>query len=253
MKKKLITLALYIIVAVLYSCEPVVEYVEVEKEVIITETVETEVLRDVEKIVIEYVGRVETVTEYIEVAPTVQIVEKDVIINTETIIYEEREVYIMSVEEIPKVQPITEYSNYVTLDNKVFGVVEDGFTEIPLITGLFRIEGILYFSIGELFYSQEKGVIKEIAEFPIIPASDFVEFSNGVFKIENDLWDTTPISRVYKNTFVEAYLQINGACMRGNDLLFSVSIGTTGRECGVFIWTANSGGTLSIFDNGRIW
>ena len=54
MNKRMISLLVYITMTFLYSCEPVIEYVEVEKivetERIVTETVEVEVEKEVSEI-----------------------------------------------------------------------------------------------------------------------------------------------------------------------------------------------------------
>ncbi len=143
MNKRMISLLVYIAIAFLYSCEPVVEYVEVEK--IVTEEVEVEV--EVERVVTETVIEEKEVIEYV-----------DNLVNTETIIYLDKEIYVVEEKEII-VEPIKEYDNYITMNNKVFGVVGDGFEEIPLITDLFKIDGVIYFKVDENLCSQENGVI----------------------------------------------------------------------------------------------
>lgn len=342
-KAKFKSLIVYILLAVLYSCEPIIEYIEIEKEVIVTEylteivtqEVEIEVVRDVEVILTEYVNvieyvereviiekyievdkiieviteveveriietekivevevevieyidvpvevvrteyvdRVETVTEYIdrvetviqyvevESDPIVQIVEKDVIIdniiNTETIVYLTKEIYVMAEPEII-IEPIKEYDNYISMENKVVGVTEEGFEEIPLISGLFKIDGVIYFSVyngeNELLCSQESGVVTiiEPADFPEVPESTHFEFESGDYKIQNSVYGDEDISKVYNGSPNVAYYMIDGACLRGSDLIYSTPIDTGSRLKGVYLWTVN-GNPLRVMEDGRIW
>lgn len=232
--------------------ETVIEYVEVETiievpvEVIITETV------------VEYVDRVETITEYVDRIETVT-EYVDNIVYTETIVYLEKEIYTM-----PEVEPIKEYENYITTENKVHGVYPDGWEEIPLIKGLFKIDGVIYFSIDDKFYSQVDEVITEIESFPAIPESEHIEFANyvesendavdGQYKIEIGDYNGDSISKVFNGTQNPNYMQIDGACMRGADLLYSVSISYGSTPAGIYLWTVNGNPTRqSVIGEGRIW
>jgi hypothetical protein len=325
MYKSLKSLIVYIAILFLSSCEPAIEYIEIEKEVLVTETVleeviivetvteeievtkevivieevevvitkyidvieyiDKEVITEVEVIeyvdvevetvitetVIEYVDRTETITEYVdkietiieyievESDPIVQIVEKDVIIdnivNTETIVYFTKEIFIMEEQEVV-IEPIKEYDNYITTENKVRGVVAGGFEEIPLIKGLFKIGETLFFTIDELFYSQENGTITEIeeSEFPEVPRSEHIEFESGVFKVQKAMYNETPISKVYNGTSNVAYMQVDGACLRGSDLIYSVSISYGTTPSGIYLWTVNGNPQLqTVLGEGRIW
>lgn len=231
-------ISLYLAILLFASCEQptkyITEYVEVEVEKVITETEEV------------------TITEYV-----------DNIIQTTEIEYIEKEIYIMSEEEIPAVEPIKEYDNYVTLgepyNSRVFGVANDGLEEIPLIKGLFKIDGVVYFTIDEVGYSQKDGEIVEIEEsdFPTVPDSDHIVYENGIFKIQQYVYNDMLTSRVYKHVSetknpVTAYLQVNGACMRGSDLLYSVSEEFPHRPKGVYVWTVN-GNPIRLWEDGRIW
>lgn len=234
--KKLIRLiVLYISICLFASCKQPVQYIEVEKTVI----EEREVIIDN-------------------------------IINTESIEYIEKEVFVMSEEEIivKPVEPIKEYDNYVSTGSgyafRVFGVVDGGFEELPDIKGLFKIGNTLFFIIPgetEKFYSQENGVITEIepADFPEIPASEHITFDNSPFKVFKYVYkgqDTSRVMKYISETMqpVTAYLMIDGACMRNNDLLFSVSecFPNSTRYKGVYIWSLN-GNILRLFESGRIW
>jgi len=243
-------ISLYIAMILFASCEQPVEYRDriVEKEVdrIVEVEVEKEVIVEVEKTVVE---------------------EKEVlvdnVIQTTKIEYVEKEIYIMSEVEIPAVEPIQEYDNYVSLEsgygNRVFGVTTDGFEEIPNIKDLFRIDGALFFKIDEKLYCQENGVITEIEEsdLPTVPESEHITFENSIYKIQQYVYKDVLTSRVYKHVSetmnpVTAYLQVDGACMRGNDLLYSVSEEFPNRPKGIYIWTVK-GNPIRLFESGRIW
>lgn len=177
----------------------------------------------------------------------------DNVVNTREIIYVDKEIFIMN----DVIEPIKEYDNYVTTESKVFGIVETGFEEIAFISGLFKKDDVVYFKIDELFYSQSNGVITEIDEsdYPGIPPSEYVSFNSGKFKIEPFNYSGMDTSRVYNDSLVVAYKQIDGACMRGNDLLYSVCETFSTRLSGIYIWTVNSSGTSKIdaLGDGRIW
>lgn len=246
--------------------ETLTEYVEVEVEIEKIVNTETVIEIPVEVTVIEYVDRIETVTEYVDRVETVvefveieKIVNNDIIvdnvINTETIIYVEREVYIMAEQEI-FAQAIKEYDNYITTVNKVLGVTEEGFEEIPLIKGLFKIDSVLFFTIDELFYSQESGTITEIEEsdFPEVPRSEHFEFESGNYKIQNSVYGDDDISKVYNGSPNVAYYMVDGACLRGSDLIYSTPIDTGTRYKGIYLWTVNGNPQLqSVLSEGRIW
>ena len=231
---------LYLAIFLFASCEQPIEY----RDKIIYEEVEIEVVevREVE------VEKEVTITEYV-----------DNIIQTTEIEYVEKEIYIMSEEEIPSVEPIQEYDNYVTLDNKVMGVTELGFEEIPNVMELFKIDGVIYFTIDGVGYSQKDGAITEIEEsdFPTVPESDHIVYENSIFKIQQYVYNDILTSRVYKHVSenvnpVTAYMQIDSACMRGNDLLYAVSVDYPNRPMGVYLWTVN-GNPMRLFEDGRIW
>lgn len=242
---------------------PVDRIIETEKiiEVQVIETVteyvdRTEtIIEYVDRIetVVEYIDRIETITEYIETEKLI-----DNIINTETIIYITKEVYIVTEQEI-FVQPIQTYDNYVTLSNKVYGIIPGGFEEIPLIKDLFKIGGILYFTVDDKFYSQTAGKITELETQVETPRSEHIEFSFGIFEIEKTTYKDEPISKMYKHISetdnpTQGRYMIDGACIRGNDLLFSAPIDTGKLLKGVWIWPLNGSPTrFSAMDNGRIW
>jgi hypothetical protein len=230
-------------------------YIEVPVETVVTEYVEVEIpvtetiIEYVDRIetVVEYVDRIETVTEYVDRVETVtEFVEVDNIVYNETIIYIEKEVYIMAV-----VEPIKEYDNYITTGNKVSGVTETGFEEIPLIKDLFKIDGVIYFSIDEKMYSQVNNVITEIDILPEVPESENIVFNSGIYKVEKAVYGEEDISKVYKGTSNQARYIIDGACMRGDDLIFSCPIDTGDLLKGVWIWTVN--GSPNHIMEGRIW
>lgn len=158
----------------------------------------------------------------------------------------------MSEEEIT-VEPTKEYDNYISMDNKVMGVTQEGFEEIPLIKGLFKIGNVIYFSIDDKFYSQVNNVIAEIlvADFPEVPVSDFFVFESGDYRIEKDVYNDQDISKVFKGTSNQARYMIDGACLRGSDLIFSCPSDTGSMLKGVWIWAVN--GSPSRVGDGRIW
>ncbi len=236
---------LYISIVLFASCSQPVEYVEVDKEVVVTETVEVAVDRSVDNVV-----------------------------NTESIVYIEKEVYIMAKEKIV-IDPIKEYDNYITTDNKVFGVVKDGFEEIPLIKGLFKINGVIYFKTNvlikgdkipntnpveyvkvstEKLCTQKDGVLTELeeADFPLVPVGDFVTFASGDYKIEKSVYKDEPISMVFNGSPRQSHYMVDGACLRGKDMIYSCPIDTGNRYKGIWIWTVN-GNPLRIMEDGRIW
>lgn len=189
---------------------------------------------------------VEYITEYVDVVEIV-----DNVIYTESIVYITKEVLIMS-----NVDPIKEYDNYITLDSKVLGVTSDGFEEIGLIKDLFRIDGVIYFYIDEVCYSQSGGVITEIesADIPEIPESEHITYDSGDYKITKSVYNDMDISMVYNGNPVNAYMKVDGACLVSSDLIYSVAETYSTRYKGIYIWTVN--GNPDKMDNlgsGRIW
>jgi hypothetical protein len=239
----------------LYSCEPVTEIEYVETEVEVETIVEKEVIIETE---VEVEVEIEKEVEVVTVVETETLIDN--VIETIKIEYVNREVYIMSEEEVKEfiMEPITEYSNYVSNDNKVFGVTSEGFEEIAFIKGLFKIDGVIYFEAEEKLYSQVDGVLTIIDELPVVPESEYIETTvvegeTAILRITKDKYNDIDISKVYNRKLEVAYLQIDSTCMRGDDLLYSVCQESGTRKVGVYIWTVNSSSPRSVFDSGRIW
>lgn len=187
-------------------------------------------------------------------------------------------------EDAVIVEPIVEYNNYIVTSSKIYGVGTNSYIEIEGLESLFKIGDVLYYTkniveettetitdedTGEEttattsetvvhYYSQADSIVTEIEEsdFPSEPNSSFMTFESGIFSIgEYDLEGET-VSMVYKvtdkGTLRTGYPQVDGACMMGNDLLYSVSIGESIRKVGVYIYPLD-GNVRMLFSSGRIW
>ena len=255
---------------VITEIEYVIEYIDVPTETIVTEYVYvSEVVETVEYIEVESFVEVE-----VPVVETVTVTEIEYIDNIiETIIYIDKEIYIVS-ETTTNESAITVYANYVTTDYRVYGISDGNFVEIENVTGLFIDDNVLYFNMKvtttttttdsdgneteETYtatnaYSQTDGVLTLLEELPTEPDSEYTEFEDGDFKVETGLSGDIVCSYVYNGTVEISYIQVDGACMANDDLLFSVPTTYSTRYKGVYKYESDDGCPRRKFDNGRIW
>ena len=191
---------------------------------------------------------------------------------------------IIIIEEVHsmELQPIKEYEGYVKTEGKLFGISGDSLEEIMLmdtedkiqpLEKFFLKDGMIYMSVEvtevqvipdsdpeesenvlkEYFFMQENGDLQTVQSIPTMPVSERVQFSDTVFQINNSTYGELEISNVSQMPAVEAYIKVDGCKRTVNGLWFSVPESYSSRLKGVYFWGVDSGKTVRVKTEGRIW
>ena len=176
-----------------------------------------------------------------------------------------------------ELKPIKNYDAYIFTENKrLYGI--DGNATIQLylidtdnnrvpISDFFKIDGALYFTVKEtveetektLYFYQIAGNMNSItkAKFPAKPDSDYVEMSEGMYKITTVDYAGGQASYVYKGPCPTGFKKVDSYHLADGGLWFSVAETaphpTAPRLKGVYFFPDNATLNPPAFDSGRVW
>ena len=114
---------------------------------------------------------------------------------------------------------------------------------------------VQYEAVEKIYYfSQLDGTIEEEieSEFPAVPESTFIEMESTPFKIATFDYKGDDTSRVYQNTLVTGYQKIDGYSVNQFGLWFSVPITLSIRYEGIYFYPVN-GNIVRKMESGRIY
>ena len=184
------------------------------------------------------------------------------------------------IEEVQtmELQPIKEFSHYVTSGKRVFGIDRNRLEEIKLLDSedklipfnqFFVIDGELCLSVMvmepgepdgepsgvEHFFVQSAGDMMEVEKsaFFNMPESVRIEYTHdGIFGIEKSIYGELETSTVIRGTLQEAYIKIDGCARVNTGMWFSVPESYKTRLQGVYFWPDDAVKNRVLID-GRIW